>query len=282
VGHAEHSGDLRRFIEGDKKIVITTVQKFPFILDDIGSQHRNRYFAIIIDEAHSSQGGKASSAVSMALSAAGAEEEDETVEDMINRMMEAHKLLANASYFAFTATPKNKTLEIFGEAFSEDGQVKHRPFHTYTMKQAIDEGFILDVLRSYTPIDSYYRLVKTVEADPEFDTKRAQKKLRRYVESYDHAHGAAPGDPGLRTAATAADASDDDGRRGADIRSRERRRFVAAVDPVILPSGAMLRRSSRLPVEETTRFGWLTLSCVPPHQSHDGNRRAPGDADLAA
>jgi type I restriction enzyme R subunit len=74
VGHAEHSGDLRRFIEGDKKIVITTVQKFPFILDDIGSQHRNRYFAIIIDEAHSSQGGKASSAVSMALSAAGAEE----------------------------------------------------------------------------------------------------------------------------------------------------------------------------------------------------------------
>jgi type I site-specific restriction-modification system R (restriction) subunit len=179
---------------------------------------------------------------------------------MINRMMEARKLLPNASYFAFTATPKNKTLEIFGEAFSEDGQVKHRPFHTYTMKQAIDEGFILDVLRSYTPIDSYYRLVKTVEADPEFDTKRAQKKLRHYVESHDHAHGAAPGDPGLRTAATAADASDDDGRRGADIRSRERRRFVAAVDPVILPSGAMLRRSSRLPVEEAMRFGWLTLS----------------------
>ena len=187
VGHAEHSGDLRRFIEGDKKIVITTVQKFPFILDDIGSQHRNRHFAIIIDEAHSSQGGKASSAVSMALSAAGAEEDDETVEDMINRIMEARKLLPNASYFAFTATPKNKTLEIFGEAFSEDGQIKHRPFHTYTMKQAIDEGFILDVLRRYTPIDSYYRLVKTVEADPEFDTKRAQKKLRHYVESHDHA-----------------------------------------------------------------------------------------------
>ena len=96
-------------------------------------------------------------------------------------------MLSNASYFAFTATPKNKTLEIFGEAFPEGGAVKHRPFHSYTMKQAIQEGFILDVLRYYTPVNSYYRLVKTVEADPEFDTKRATKKLRRYVESNDHA-----------------------------------------------------------------------------------------------
>ena len=101
--------------------------------------------------------------------------------------MEARKLLPNASYFAFTATPKNKTLEIFGEPFEEGGQVKHRPFHSYTMKQAIQEGFILDVLQSYTPVESYYKLVKKVEDDPEFDTKRAQKKLRRYVESHDHA-----------------------------------------------------------------------------------------------
>jgi type I restriction enzyme R subunit len=93
VGHAEHSGDLRGFIEGGKKIVITTVQKFPFILDDIGSQHRDRRFAIVIDEAHSSQGGKASAAVSMALSVAGAEEDEETTEDAINRIMEARKLL---------------------------------------------------------------------------------------------------------------------------------------------------------------------------------------------
>src|SRR5690606_31686034 len=92
-----------------------------------------------------------------------------------------------ASYFAFTATPKNKTLEIFGEAHTEGGQVKHRPFHSYTMKQAIQEGFILDVLKSYTPVESYYKLVKTVEGDPEFDTKKAKKKLRRYVESHDHA-----------------------------------------------------------------------------------------------
>ena len=187
VGHAEHSGDLRRFIEGGKKIVITTVQKFPFILDDIGSAHRDRRFAIIIDEAHSSQGGKASAAVSMALAAGGAEEDDETTEDAINRIMESRKLLPNASYFAFTATPKNKTLEIFGERIADGGEVKHRPFHSYTMKQAIQEGFILDVLKSYTPIDSYYRLVKRIESDPEFDTKRAKKKLRRYVESHEHA-----------------------------------------------------------------------------------------------
>jgi type I restriction enzyme R subunit len=187
VGHAEHSGDLRGFIEGGKKIVITTVQKFPFILDDIGSQHRDRRFAIVIDEAHSSQGGKSSAAVSMALSVAGAEEDEETTEDAINRIMEARKLLPNASYFAFTATPKNKTLEIFGEPLADGGKVKHLPFHGYTMKQAVDEGFILDVLKSYTPVDSYYRLVKTIESDPEFDTKRAKKKLRRYVESHDHA-----------------------------------------------------------------------------------------------
>jgi type I restriction enzyme R subunit len=187
VGHAEHSGDLRRFIEQGKKIVITTVQKFPFILDDIGNLHRDRRFAIIIDEAHSSQGGKASAAVSMALSAAGAEEDDETTEDIVNRIMEARKLLPNASYFAFTATPKNKTLEIFGEPVADGGKTRHRPFHSYTMKQAIQEGFILDVLKSYTPVESYYRLVKTIESDPEFDTKRARKKLRRYVESHDHA-----------------------------------------------------------------------------------------------
>ncbi len=187
VGHAEHSGDLRKFIEGGKKIIISTVQKFPVILDEIGSEHRGRSFAIVIDEAHSSQGGRTSAAVSMALSEAGADQEDETTEDRINRIMQARKLLPNASYFAFTATPKNKTLEIFGEAYDESGEIKHRPFHSYTMKQAIQEGFILDVLKSYTPVASYYKLIKTVEADPEFDTKKAKKKLRRYVEGHDHA-----------------------------------------------------------------------------------------------
>lgn len=187
VGHAEHSGDLRRFITGGKKIIISTVQKFPFILDEIGSEHRGRKFAIIIDEAHSSQGGKTSAKMSMALSETGAEEEDETAEDKINRMMETRKLLPNASYFAFTATPKNKTLEIFGEPYQEGGETKHRPFHCYTMKQAIEEDFIKDVLKHYTPVASYYKLVKAIETDPEFDTKKAKKKLRKYVESHDYA-----------------------------------------------------------------------------------------------
>ncbi|MGA2471106.1 MAG: type I restriction endonuclease subunit R [Solirubrobacteraceae bacterium] len=187
VGHAERSGDLRDFIAGGKKIIITTVQKFPFILDDIGKEHRQRQFAIVIDEAHSSQGGRTSAAMASALAEGGASDEDELIEDKINRLMTAKKMLPNASYFAFTATPKNKTLEIFGEPYVDAGQTKHRPFHSYTMKQAIEEGFILDVLKSYTPVNSYYKLVKTVEADPEFDVKRANKKLRRYVESNDHA-----------------------------------------------------------------------------------------------
>ena len=188
LGHAEHSGDLRRFIEAGKKIIISTVQKFPFILDEIGNEQRGRRFAIIIDEAHSSQGGRTSAAMAQALSQAGEEGEEETYEDQINRLMESHKLLPNASYFAFTATPKNKTLEIFGNPDPQaDGTVQHHAFHTYTMKQAIQEGFILDVLAHYTPVNSYYKLAKTVEDDPEFDTRKAQKKLRRFVEGSDHA-----------------------------------------------------------------------------------------------
>lgn len=187
MGHAERSGDLRRFIQEGKKIIITTVQKFPFIIDEIGSEHRGRSFALLIDEAHSSQGGRTTAAMSLALSEGGAEEENEAPEDTINRLMASRKMLPNASYFAFTATPKNRTLEIFGEPYGEGDRTKYRPFHSYTMKQAIQEGFILDVLKSYTPVQSYYRLVKTVKNDPEFDKKRAKTKLRRYVESRDHA-----------------------------------------------------------------------------------------------
>ena len=188
VAHAEHSGDLRRFIETGKKIIISTVQKFPFILKEIGNEQRGRRFAIIIDEAHSSQGGRTSAAMAKALSETGEVVEEETFEDRINRLMESGKLLPNASYFAFTATPKNKTLEIFGEPDAQpDGAVKHRAFHSYTMKQAIEEGFILDVLKHYTPVSSYYKLAKTVPEDPEFDIKKARKKLRRFVEGHEHA-----------------------------------------------------------------------------------------------
>jgi type I restriction enzyme, R subunit len=185
VGHAERSGDLKKFIETGKKIIISTVQKFPFILDEIGDQHRNRHFAIIIDEAHSSQGGKTAAALNQAL--ADTDPED-TINDALQKRMDAKKLLGNASYFAFTATPKNKTLEMFGVPTPKpEGKIGHEPFHSYTMKQATQEGFILDVLKNYTPINSYYKIVKTIEDDPEFDTKKAHKKLRRYVESKDHA-----------------------------------------------------------------------------------------------
>ena len=194
VGHAKRSGDLRRLIEQGRKIIVSTIQKFPFILDEIGNEPRGRTFAIIIDEAHSSQGGKAAGAMSQALGEAGAGpaeeegDEQETYEDRINRLMESRKLLPNASYYAFTATPKNKTLEIFGEPEPQaDGTVPHRPFHTYSMKQAIQEGFILDVLAHYTPVRSYYRLARRIEDDPELDAGKARKKLRRFVEGHEHA-----------------------------------------------------------------------------------------------
>lgn len=188
VGHAERSGDLRQFLKGGKKIIITTVQKFPFILKEIGDDHRKSHFAIIIDEAHSSQGGRTAAKMNMALSKTDSEsDEEETVEDQINKIMESKKMLSNASYFAFTATPKNKTLEIFGEPFKEGDVTKFHPFHSYTMKQAIEEGFILDVLKNYTPVESYYLLAKKLEGDPLYDSKRAQKKLRKYVESHSHA-----------------------------------------------------------------------------------------------
>ena len=193
VGHAEDSGDLRTFIQQGKKIIVSTVQKFPFILDEIATEG-GKTFAIVIDEAHSSQGGKTSAAMSTALGDAAANEDEQSdPEDTVNQALEqrmaARKMLTNASYFAFTATPKPKTLEMFGEPLPPDaeGKTKHKPFHSYTMKQAVEEGFILDVLKTYTPIDSYYKLVKKTEDDPEFDTKRAKKKLRRYVESHDHA-----------------------------------------------------------------------------------------------
>ena len=173
---------LSKFLRDGKKIIISTVQTFPFVLETIGEEHRGKKFAIIIDEAHSSQGGKASSAVSEAIT----DTEDE-INDEIERRIKARKLAKNASYFAFTATPKNKTLEMFGIAFDDGGEVKHRPFHSYTMKQAIQEGFILDVLKSYTPVDSYYRLAKTIPGDPEFDVKKARKKLKHYVESHEKA-----------------------------------------------------------------------------------------------
>ena len=183
VGHADSSGDLKRLLQDGKKIIITIVHKFPFILADIGSAHRRNNFAILIDEAHSSQSGNMSAKMNMALSSDYDSNEEESTEDKINNILEGRKMLKNASYFAFTATPKNKTLEMFGVPYEEDGQIKHRPFHNYSMRQAIQEGFILDVLMNYTTVNSYYKIAKIIEDDPLFDKKKSQKKLRRYVES---------------------------------------------------------------------------------------------------
>jgi type I restriction enzyme R subunit len=173
---------LTKYLKDGKKLIISTVQTFPHVLDTIGDEHRGGKFAIIIDEAHSSQSGKTSSAVSQAV----ADSEDE-INDALDERIKKKKLAKNASYFAFTATPKNKTLEMFGVPYSEGDEVKHRPFHGYTMKQAIQEGFILDVLKTYTPVESYYRLAKTVDGDPVYDVKKARKKLRVYVESHSKA-----------------------------------------------------------------------------------------------
>lgn len=195
VGHAKDSRDLRKYIEEGRKIIVSTVQKFPFILDEIAKDTDKKY-AIVIDEAHSSQGGRNAAAMNQILGSEnprsnndGNDDPEDTVNAALEQRMASRKMLPNASYFAFTATPKNKTLEMFGEALPPDteGKIKHRPFHSYSMKQAIEEGFILDVLSTYTPVESYYKLVKTIEDDPVFDSKKAKKKLRRYVESHDHA-----------------------------------------------------------------------------------------------
>lgn len=178
---AQHSGDLKKAIQDGKRIIVTTVEKFPYISQEIGQEHINHTFAIIIDEAHSGQSGRNAANMNLALSGLTSDRELDN-EDKINAMVEGRKLVKTASYFAFTATPKNKTEEVFGTLYEEDGQIKHRPFHVYTMKQAIQEGFILDVLKNYVTIDSWYKIAKKVEDDPMFDKKRAQKKLRSFVE----------------------------------------------------------------------------------------------------
>lgn len=210
VGWADKSETLRLMLQGGKKIIVSTINKFSFILDEIGSTLKDRRFAIIIDEAHSSQNGAMSANLATGLSGYAApkayvipcvceagmvasggpdvdvdiETEEEDTDDKINRILKGRKLAKNANYYAFTATPKNKTLEMFGEKITDaEGNVSFVPFHEYTMKQAIEEGFILDVLKYYTPYSSYYRILKTSVDDPEYDRKKAQGKLRAYVEA---------------------------------------------------------------------------------------------------
>lgn len=196
----EGSKQLKTALEEGKKIIITTIQKFPHIVEEIGELPGTN-FAIIIDEAHSSLSGQMARKLNESLSKLNDEDElkedledyDEnesgevTGEDLIRTLVKSRKLLPNASYFAFTATPKNKTLELFGVPFEDGETTKFKAFHLYSMKQAIEEGFIKDVLQNYTTFQSYYSLLKKIEDDPEYDKTRAQKKLKAYVESHDHA-----------------------------------------------------------------------------------------------
>ena len=182
---------LKEALEEGKKIIITTIQKFPVIAKEIGELQQNK-FAIIIDEAHSSTSGSTLRQLNETLYKEivqeKQEEEDEeefdTNDELLQIIAQTRKLLTNASYFAFTATPKNKTLELFGTKFIEDEKEKSKPFHLYSMKQAIEEKFIKDVLLNYTTYQSYYGLFKKIEDDPLFDKNRAQSKFKKYVESH--------------------------------------------------------------------------------------------------
>lgn len=190
----EGSKQLKEALEEGKKIIITTIQKFPHIVEEIGDLP-GANFAIIIDEAHSSLSGQMARKLNQAIAKTDDTEtapetvdgETITAEDLIADLIKSRKLLPNASYFAFTATPKNKTLELFGVSYVEGDKTKFRAFHLYSMKQAIEEGFIMDVLQNYTTYQSYYALLKRIEDDPEYDKKKAQKKLKHYVESHEHA-----------------------------------------------------------------------------------------------
>ena len=195
VGWAKDSGTLKELLESGKSVIITIVHKFQFVLDSINGDLKDKNFAIIIDEAHSSQNGSLASKMNIVISGEEAENAED-IEDKIVALIKGKKMAKNASYYAFTATPKNKTLELFGKAITdkngnallnEDGTRKFEAHYLYTMKQAIEEGYILDVLKNYTTYSSFYRLVKTVEDDPEFDKKKSQKLLRSYVESNEFA-----------------------------------------------------------------------------------------------
>ncbi len=181
VAPAYSSQELKQSLEGGKRIIITTIQKFPFIVDGIADLSDKR-FAVIIDEAHSSQSGTAADNLNRAIGSGGEGEDEQDAQDKILEIMRSRRMSKNASYLAFTATPKNGTFEKFGVA-QPDGSF--RAFHLYSMKQAIEEGFILDVLANYTTYRSYYEIEKSIEENPLFETIKAQKKLRAFVERHE-------------------------------------------------------------------------------------------------
>lgn len=174
-------------------IIITTLQKFPFVVDKVG-ELPDRNYAVIIDEAHSSQGGEASKKMKEVLAAKSLEEAttedttddytgDDFVREQIERSAQARGQQSNISFFAFTATPKYKTLQVFGH---KDAEGKPQPFHLYSMRQAIEEGFILDVLKNYTTYELYVKLTKAIEDDPNLNKKKAAKAIGKFVSLHPH------------------------------------------------------------------------------------------------
>ena len=187
------SRQLREALEAGRTIIVTTLQKFPVIAEQIG-QLPGKRFAVIVDEAHSSQSGESTKSLKAVLATgsleeaeqeeAGAETPEEELENRILEEIRSRGRMPNLSTFAFTATPKPKTLELFGRK-RPDG--KFEPFHLYSMRQAIEEGFILDVLESYATYKAYWRLLKKIEEDPRYDKGQAEYLLKSFVELHPHA-----------------------------------------------------------------------------------------------
>ena len=194
------SAQLAEALAGEQaRIIITTLQKFPFVLDKIAGMPARRY-AVIVDEAHSSQTGEAAKDLRVALGAAEeqeltvAEAEDagfiaeavDPVEEALAKAVSARGHQSNLSFFAFTATPKARTLEMFGTRIETPEGPRYEPFHLYSMRQAIDEGFILDVLANYTTYHTYWRIEKAITDDPEYESAKARRGNRQVRELSSH------------------------------------------------------------------------------------------------
>jgi len=179
--HGPKSEELAGALEAGKPVVITTLQTFPYVIEHAQSLPERDY-AVVVDEAHSSQSGEMSAEMKGILS--GVDDEDiEDAEDVIAESAKARSKQPNLSFFAFTATPKAKTLQTFGEP---DGDGGHEPFHLYSMQQAIDEGFILDVLQNYTTYETFYKVAKVVEDDPQVPEQKAKKAIGQYLKLHPH------------------------------------------------------------------------------------------------
>lgn len=172
-----HICRLGRALEGNTKIVVTTIQKFPYIVGNVKAL-RDKHFAVIIDEAHSSTAGKNMKAVTDVLR----EGEEVDAEDILAKEVSKNGKPENVSVFAFTATPKPTTLKLFGRTNTKG---RNEAFHLYSMKQAIEEGFILNVLENYTTYDTYFQLNKEIKEDPEYQTNKAKRQIARFIDLHE-------------------------------------------------------------------------------------------------